>query len=59
MTSSQFCSHGNLWPDARRARDEAIIRAVCNFLPVVYDDDYPLPKRDIDAIIVAAEQETP
>ena len=46
-------------PDDMRARDEAIIRAVCNFLPVVYDDDYPLPKRDIDAIIDAAEQETP
>jgi len=41
----------------QRARDEAIIRAACDFLPVVYDDDYPLPKRDIDAIIAAAEQE--
>ena len=42
-----------------RARDEAIIRATCNNIGSIYDDEHPIPDRRIDAIIAAAEQETP
>jgi len=42
-----------------RARDEAIIKATLVDVGSIYDDEYPLPKKRVDAIIDAAEQETP
>ena len=59
MTSSQFCSHGNLWPDARRARDEAIIHATLNVLVNHGDHPSTINHLDIAAVIAAAEEPTP